>query len=71
MAKQIPVANRVRELRERQGGMTQSDLGERVGVTRQTVAAIEKRQYSPSLESAFRIARVFGVPFTEVFYWDE
>ncbi len=71
MAKPIPVANRVRELREQHAGMTQADLGDQVGVTRQTVAAIEKRQYSPSLETAFRISRVFDVPFSEVFYWDE
>ena len=71
MAKPIPIANRVRELREHHEGMTQGDLGERVGVTRQTIAAIEKRQYSPSLETAFRIARVFGAPFGDVFFWDE
>lgn len=49
--------------------MTQAELGEAVGVTRQTVAAIEQSRYSPSLETAFRIARVFGVGVEEVFYW--
>ncbi len=61
----------VRELREQHGPMTQAELGELIGVTRQTVAAIEKRQYSPSLESAFRISRVFGLPMDEVFSWEE
>jgi putative transcriptional regulator len=51
--------------------MTQAELGDAIGVTRQTVAAIEQRHYSPSLESAFRIARVFGVGVEEVFRWDE
>ncbi|MEQ8858768.1 MAG: helix-turn-helix transcriptional regulator [Pseudomonadales bacterium] len=63
--------NRVRELRERHGTMTQAELGEAIGVTRQTVAAIEQSRYSPSLESAFRIARLFGVGVEEVFYWEE
>ena len=71
MAGSIPIVNRVRKLREQHGQMTQAELGEFIGVTRQTVAAIEKGQYSPSLESAFRIARVFGVSIGEVFFWDE
>jgi putative transcriptional regulator len=70
MAKKLPITNRVRELRE-QHNMTQAELGDAIGVTRQTVAAIEQRHYSPSLESAFRIARVFGVGVEEVFRWDE
>lgn len=49
--------------------MTQTDLGKAVGVTRQTIAAIEVGKYSPSLESAFRIARVFGVGIEDVFFW--
>jgi putative transcriptional regulator len=71
MARRLPIANRVRELRERHGGMTQAELGEAIGVTRQTIIAIEQRRYSPSLESAFRIARVFGLRLDEVFTWDE
>jgi len=67
--KRLPFTNRVRELREAHGGMTQVELGELVGVTRQTIAAIEKDRYSPSLESAFRISRVFGVGLEEVFRW--
>jgi putative transcriptional regulator len=51
--------------------MTQGDLGDAVGVTRQTIAAIEQGKYSPSLEVAFRIARVFGKPLEEVFVWGE
>lgn len=70
MARKLPITNRVRELRE-QHNLTQADLGDAIGVTRQTVAAIEQRAYSPSLESAFRIARVFGVGLEEVFRWNE
>jgi putative transcriptional regulator len=71
MARRLPIANRVRELRERHGGMTQAELGDAIGVTRQTIIAIEQRRYSPSLESAFRIARVFGLSLDDVFSWDE
>lgn len=69
MARATSVGNRVRELRERHGAMTQAELGSAIGVTRQTIAAIEQRRYSPSLESAFRIAQVFGVGVEDVFYW--
>jgi len=51
--------------------MTQAELAERIGVTRQTVIAIEQGRYSPSLEMAFRVARVFGVPLDEVFHYPE
>jgi putative transcriptional regulator len=51
--------------------MTQAELGERIGMTRQTIAAIEAGKYSPTLEAAFRIARVFGKPLDEVFQWTE
>ena len=51
--------------------MTQAELAKRIGVTRQTVVAIEKEKYSPSLEVAFRIARVFGVPLEAVFRYDD
>ena len=71
MASKLPINNRVRELREQHDAMTQIELGELIGVTRQTIAAIEKRQYSPSLESAFRIARVFNVGLGDVFSWEE
>lgn len=64
------ISNRVRELRFRANEMSQADLGERIGVTRQTVAAIEAGKYSPTLETAFRIAHVFGVPLDEVFSWE-
>ncbi|MGI9238703.1 MAG: helix-turn-helix transcriptional regulator [Woeseiaceae bacterium] len=70
MARQPPISNRVRELRERHGSMTQQQLGDAIGVTRQTVIAIEGNRYSPSLESAFRIARLFGVGIEDVFSWD-
>jgi len=51
--------------------MTQAELGQKIGVTRQTIAAIEKGKYSPSLEAAFRIASVLQKPLDEVFQWDE
>ncbi len=70
MAKPPPITNRIRELREQQGGMSQSALAEAIGVTRQTIIAIELGKYSPSLESAFRIARVFGLGVEDVFGWD-
>lgn len=62
--------NNVRTLRFLAGEMTQAELGERIGVTRQTVAAIEAGKYSPSLECALCIAEVFQKPLEEVFHWD-
>lgn len=53
------------------GEMTQAELAQRIGVTRQTVIAIEQGKYSPTLELAFQIARVFEVPLDEVFQYDE
>ncbi len=70
MAK-LPFANDIRILRFLAGEMTQGDLGDKVGVTRQTIAAIEQGKYSPSLEVAFRIAHVFGKPLEEVFRWND
>lgn len=61
------IRNRIRTLRFLHGEMTQQQLADQVGVTRQTVNAIEGGKYSPSLEVAFRIARVFGKPLEEVF----
>ena len=69
MAK-LPFTNDIRTLRFLSGEMTQGDLGDKVGVTRQTIAAIEQGRYSPSLEVAFRIAHVFGKPLEEVFRWE-
>ena len=71
MGKRPPITNKVRELRERHGQMSQAALGEAIGVTRQTIIAIEQGRYSPSLESAFRIARLFGVGIEDVFGWEE
>lgn len=62
-------SNDIRTLRFLAGEMTQAELGDRIGVTRQTIAAIEQGRYSPSLEVAFRIARVFGKPIEAVFRW--
>ena len=70
MGRPPPITNRVRELRELHGQMSQAALAEAIGVTRQTVIAIEQGRYSPSLESAFRIARVFGVGLEDVFGWE-
>lgn len=63
------LSNRIRLLRFVNGEMTQADLGQRIGVTRQTIAAIEAGKYAPTLEAAFRIAHVFQVPLDEVFQW--
>ena len=65
----IPIANQIRRLRFDHGEMTQAELAERIGMTRQTVAAIEAGKHSPSLEAAFRIAEVFGAPLEQVFQW--
>ena len=64
------ITNQIRTLRFMQGEMSQSELGQRIGVTRQTIAAIEAGKYSPSLEAAFRIADVFGKRLDEVFQWE-
>ena len=64
------ISNRIRSLRFHNGEMSQGALGQRIGVTRQTIAAIEAGKYSPSLEAAFRIAQVFNVPLGEVFQWN-
>ncbi|MEQ3649253.1 helix-turn-helix transcriptional regulator [Hyphomonas sp.] len=71
MAKRPPILNRVKQLREAHDGMSQAALAKEIGVTRQTVIAIEQGRYSPSLESAFRIARVFQVDLEDVFQWDD
>lgn len=61
------IRNNIRKLRFHHDEMTQEQLAEKVGVTRQTIIAIEGAKYSPSLELAFRIALVFGVPLEDVF----
>jgi putative transcriptional regulator len=63
------LTNNIRTLRFHAAEMTQAELGEKIGVTRQTVAAIEQGKYSPTLETAFRIADIFGVPLEQVFSW--
>ena len=64
------ISNSIRKLRFLNNEMTQQQLAEKVGVTRQTIIAMEQEKYSPSLELAFRIAHVFGVPLEEVFSYD-
>jgi putative transcriptional regulator len=71
MVKPTRVTNSIRSLRFTNGQMTQAELAERIGVTRQTVIAIEQGRYSPSLELAFQIARVFKVPLDEVFHYPD
>jgi len=63
------IVNQIRTLRFLAGEMSQAELGKQIGLTRQTVAAIEAGKYSPTLEAAFRIAEVFGKPLEEVFQW--
>jgi putative transcriptional regulator len=65
------LTNTIRTLRFLAGEMTQEDLGKKVGVTRQTIAAVEAGKYSPTLETAFRIAEVLGKPLDEVFRWEK
>ena len=65
------LTNTIRTLRFHAGEMTQAALGKRIGVTRQTVAATEQGKYSPTLETAFKIADVFHVRLEEVFRWKE
>lgn len=67
MVKPTKVTNDIRALRATHDGMTQAELADRIGVTRQTVIAIEQGKYSPSLELAFQIAGVFGVRLDDVF----
>ena len=64
------VRNNIRALRFQHSEMTQQALAEKVGVTRQTIVAIEKEKYSPSLEAAFKIAAVFGEPLDAVFSYE-
>jgi putative transcriptional regulator len=71
MVKPTSVTNSIRALRFANGEMTQAELADRIGVTRQTIIAIEQGRYSPTLEMAFRIARVFRVPLDEAFQYPE
>ena len=69
MGKPTKVSNQIRRLRFETGEMTQAELADRIGVTRQTIIAIEQARYSPSLEMAFQIARTFNVTLDEVFQY--
>jgi putative transcriptional regulator len=71
MSKPTRITNAIRALRFAHGEMTQAQLAERIGVTRQTIIAIEQGRYSPSLEMAFQIARVFQVQLDEVFQYPD
>ncbi|MCL4255526.1 MAG: helix-turn-helix transcriptional regulator [Anaerolineae bacterium] len=65
------LSNNIRKLRFEHDEMTQQQLADKVGVSRQTIVAIEKGNYSPSLELAFKIAHAFGVPLESVFSFDD
>ena len=65
------VTNSIRSLRFAKGEMTQAELADRVGLTRQTIIAIEQGKYSPTLEVAFQIARVLGVPLDQAFQYPD
>lgn len=65
----MAIENDIRRLRFEHGEMTQAALAERIGMTRQTIIAIEQGKYSPSLEAAFKIASVFGAGIEQVFRW--
>jgi len=71
MVKPTRVTNAIRTLRFAHGEMTQAELARRIGVTRQTIIAIEQGRYSPSLEMAFQIARVFSVGLDDVFQYPD
>jgi len=67
LGKKITITNNIRRLRFFANEMTQAELAEKAGASRQTIVALEADKYSPSLEMAFKIADVFGVPIGEVF----
>ena len=64
------IKNQIRRLRFDANEMTQEELAKKAGVTRQTIIALEAQKYSPSLELAFRISKVFDVPLEEVFHYN-
>ncbi len=70
MGKPTKVSNQIRRLRFEHGEMTQAELAQRIGVTRQTIIAIEQGRYSPSLEMAFQFANAFDVTLDEVFRYE-
>jgi putative transcriptional regulator len=70
MSKKLVVTNNIRRLRFFANEMTQQELAEKAGASRQTIMAIEAGKYTPSLELAFRIADVFGVNINEVFEYE-
>jgi putative transcriptional regulator len=65
------IKNRIRRLRFDQNEMTQEELANKVGCTRQTIIALEQNKYVPSIELAFRVAKAFGVPLEEVFQYED
>lgn len=70
MAKKLEITNSIRKLRFFANEMTQQELAEKIGASRQTIVAIEAGKYTPSLDMAFRIAHLFGVKIEDVFHCD-
>jgi len=70
LSKKLPFTNSIVELRKAKK-ITQQELADAIGMTRQTIVAIEKGKYSPSLEAAFKIAMTLEAEITEVFVWNE
>ncbi len=69
MSKELPFSNHIQELRKAKK-LTQQELADAIGMTRQTIVAIEKGKYSPSLEAAFKISMTLDVELTQVFIWN-
>jgi putative transcriptional regulator len=67
----LPIGNNLRRLRFEHDGMSQADLARIVGVTRQTIVALETGRYAPSLELAMRLATVFGCTVDSLFHWTD
>ena len=66
----VVIKNCIRQQRFQMGEMTQQELADKAGITRQTVIALEKNKYYPSLELAFRLAEIFSLPLEEVFFYE-
>lgn len=71
MSDNLPIGNNLRKRRFENSEMTQAQLAERVGITRQTIVALEARRYAPSLELAMKLASVFGCSVDDLFFWKD
>ena len=68
---ELLIGNKLRKMRFMHGEITQAKLADRIGVTRQTIVALETNRYAPSLELAMKLAAVFGCPVDELFFWND